>query len=532
MKRATQRSDTGVASDVAAAERTRASLDDASAAEVRRFAAFLRAHRDRIVREWIEAVREANPLARRADPLVIENNLPALLDRIAAWLEHHGERIAGLCPELDPVDDLSHLHAVERLAIGYDVRDVIDEYRILRRTILRMYRENEASELSTRLAGLSFFHESLDLAVGTIIRHHSEERQRQIERWRLAAEAAEVGTWDYDPRSGTATWDARAKELFGLAEDAPVHLDMVMERVHPDDRPRVEAALASALHPRSSGEYACEFRVRGERMGARASTSSECDRWLFARGRVIERDAYGAARRMVGTTVDVGERKRAERERELFVAAIGHDLRNPLTAIKAIADRLARGTPEPSEAKASALKISATAERMARMISELLDFSRSQLGALPLDRGRVDFAEVFREAVAEIEHAHPDHHVSLKVHGVVTGDWDRERMLHVAQNLLTNAVKYGDREGPIRVELKGEGGHVTFSVHNQGPPIAPALLATIFDAFSRASPRGEGLGLGLHIVRRIVEAHGGAITVHSDEASGTTFSGILPRRHG
>lgn len=349
--------------------------------------------------------------------------------------------------------------------------------------------------------------------------HYGRERQRFIARWQLAAEAADVGLWDFDVATREIVADARCKALFGLSPDANTSSDLVREIIHPDDRAHVDVAFRAALDPHGTGEYRAEYRVVGAADGQL--------RWVVARGRVTERDAAGAPRRMMGTLIDIGDRKRIERERELFVAAIGHDLRNPLATIKTLAERAVRAGRDDDGATA---RIASAADRMARMLDELVDFSRSQLGELPLDRREIDLREVFSEVAAEIGHAHPGVKLNVLSEGATTGLWDRARLTRVAQNLLSNAVTHGDTSQPITVELRGETEVVTFGVRNRGSPIDRAVLPTLFEPFRRARDGGQGLGLGLYIVRTVIEAHGGAIEVHSDATTGTIFSALLPRR--
>lgn len=483
------------------------------------FAEFLRANLEKIVADWMRAVRARLPAARHADKLALEDNVPGMLERIAASLANGGERLGSSVEAVNPLDDLSQLHASERLLLGYDVGQVVDEYRLLRRTVLQLFADVAPPGGPRQIRALSFFDECIDLAVTSAVERFSRERQRIIERWQLAAEAADVGLWDLDLGTKEVVADARCKALFGLSAEARTDFNALRDAIHPDDLPLVDQGLRAALDPNSDDDFRAEYRVKGIGDGV--------ERWIIARGRVTERDAAGAPRRLMGTVLDSGDRKRAERERELFVAAIGHDLRNPLATIKALADRTAR---VGDDATGAAARIASTANRMARMLDELLDFSRSQLGDLPLDRDEVDLREVFAEVADEIVHQHPNLKVPVSAVGATTGYWDRARLTHVAQNLLMNAVRHGDTSRPITVELRGQGDVLTFSVHNHGSPIDRALLATLFEPFRRARIGGEGLGLGLYIVKEVLEAHGGEIAVHSDAASGTAFSALLPRR--
>jgi signal transduction histidine kinase len=242
------------------------------------------------------------------------------------------------------------------------------------------------------------------------------------------------------------------------------------------------------------------------------------------------------------------ERKRAEeglkREeaarqtalfREQFLGILGHDLRNPLQAISGNAALLLRygGLSEPQRKAVN--RISISADRMARMISDILDFTRTRLGGgYALQRTWMNVHEVLRQVVEELEVAHPQRRFELSVAGNGWGEWDADRIAQAASNLVGNAVQYSPADSPVRVVACDEGDGVRLEVHNQGTPIPAERLPHIFDPFvrgregSRSSPR-SGLGLGLYITHEIVKAHGGTVQVRSTEAEGTCFWLNLPR---
>ncbi len=220
---------------------------------------------------------------------------------------------------------------------------------------------------------------------------------------------------------------------------------------------------------------------------------------------------------------------------ERLIGVLGHDLRSPLQAISASAHLLLRrGLPE-SQNKAAA-RIAGSAERMGRLITDLLDFTRTRLGGgLPVTRGYFCLPDVMREIVEEMEMSHPGRRVTIDASDDPCGHWDRDRIAQLISNLVGNAILYGKRDAPVRITLQDEGGDVVFSIHNEGTPIPPALLPRVFEPFRRAesgndaAARSKGLGLGLYIARQIVQAHGGDISVRSTEADGTTFTVRLPK---
>jgi phosphoserine phosphatase RsbU/P len=242
------------------------------------------------------------------------------------------------------------------------------------------------------------------------------------------------------------------------------------------------------------------------------------------------------------------ERKRAEeglkREeaarqtalfREQFLGILGHDLRNPLQAISGNAALLLRygGLSEPQRKAVN--RISISADRMARMISDILDFTRTRLGGgYALQRTWMNVHEVLRQVVEELEVAHPQRRFELSLAGNGWGEWDADRIAQAASNLVGNAVQYSPQDSAVRVVAHDEGDGVRLEVHNQGTPIPAERLPHIFDPFVRGrdgarSSARTGLGLGLYITHEIVKAHGGTVQVRSTEAEGTCFWLHLPR---
>jgi signal transduction histidine kinase len=235
---------------------------------------------------------------------------------------------------------------------------------------------------------------------------------------------------------------------------------------------------------------------------------------------------------------EIALREAAEREVGVangFAAMLGHDLRNPLNTIAMAATLLTRGASNTGGAGESvtraAARISLSADRMARMIDQLLDLARIRAaGGLSLARTRVDAAEVCRRVTDELELG-ARAPIAVSTSGHTFGMWDRDRLLQVFSNLVANALVHGGG-GLVAVDIDGvQGGRVVVSVRNSGA-IDPEVMPVLFDTFrSGTTPRtgSRGLGLGLYITRQIVHAHGGEIAVQSDTSKGTVVSVDLPR---
>jgi len=225
---------------------------------------------------------------------------------------------------------------------------------------------------------------------------------------------------------------------------------------------------------------------------------------------------------------------RVDQSRRMFLAILAHDLRNPLNSIMMSADLVSHtGTADASEA---ASQISASAAAIARLVSDLLDFAGTGLGdAMPLTRARTDLRLLCREVVNEFRAAHPTRSLSLDAEGDLSGEWDASRLRQVLSNLLGNALQHGGKACEVTLTARAEGPDVMVEVRNGGGVIPSDLLPTIFDPLVRgpspgSPPRRPGsIGLGLYIVREIIDAHGGDVTVASTAADGTTFTARLPR---
>jgi signal transduction histidine kinase len=142
----------------------------------------------------------------------------------------------------------------------------------------------------------------------------------------------------------------------------------------------------------------------------------------------------------------------------------------------------------------------------------------------------VDLLEIWHHVLDEVALSEPDRRIALTTSGDTLGEWDADRLTQVFQNLLGNALQYGESRRPITIRVSGDKERVTSEVHNWGPSIAPSLMSGLFDPFRRGQKGGRGLGLGLYIAQQIVAAHGGTIEVSSSEESGTSFRVVVPRR--
>lgn len=224
-----------------------------------------------------------------------------------------------------------------------------------------------------------------------------------------------------------------------------------------------------------------------------------------------------------------------DHSKELFLGVLGHDLRNPLGAIMMSATvMMTQEGPDWPHLK-TVSRIVRSGTRMNEIIGDLLDFTRTRLGAgIPVVREDMDMEMICRQTVDEITAFHPGCIVHFDASGQLRGQWDKGRIGQALSNLVGNAYQHGAENVPIEVTVRGESDRVVVTVHNKGSLIPKTLLKDIFNPFrqldpGRAKSKGvSSLGLGLYIVQAIVTAHQGTIDVESTER-GTTFTMRLPR---
>lgn len=260
-------------------------------------------------------------------------------------------------------------------------------------------------------------------------------------------------------------------------------------------------------------------------------------------------DADGRPLYLLGISEDITDKKRAEEEkakahsrvtsleierdlRERFVSALSHDLRTPLMTVLTCANLISREPARSDRVAGLARKITESGRRADHMLQDLLDVSRIAAGhPVPLKISRFDLVALTEEIVSEFAVQHADR-FNLGCPLPVEGYWCAGSIRRLLENLISNALKYGDAASPIGIEVRRSGSEVELSVRNRGPPISPEELDALFEPFRRSSAaerRGaEGWGLGLALVSGIAHAHGGTVRAHSSQLEGTCFAITLP----
>jgi sigma-B regulation protein RsbU (phosphoserine phosphatase) len=270
--------------------------------------------------------------------------------------------------------------------------------------------------------------------------------------------------------------------------------------------------------------------VRGEVMGLLAvarpheTANLEDEEWLLSA--LADQAAVALEKTRLDQTAEFRER---------LIGIVSHDLRNPIFAIKMAVELLLANKESDDRTAKVALRIRSSAERATRLIADLLDFTRARLGGgIHVDPKSADLHLIARLVVDELEVAHPERRIVVTHHSDGRGEWDPDRLAQVLGNLVANALNYSPPGTDVRLTTQDAGADVVITVHNEGKPIPPERLPHVFEPLQRATSEitntTRSVGLGLYIVRQLVEAHGGQVSVESTAQTGTTLTVKLPRK--
>ncbi len=365
-----------------------------------------------------------------------------------------------------------------------------------------------------------------------------QESQQRLE---LAQQAAHIGTFEWDIPQNIVIWTPELEALYGLPPGGfEGKYENWVVRIHPEDRTRIEENLQSAIY--KGLVYNIEFRV---------IWPDGSLHWLLGKGKVY----YGDQQKplyMIGINMDISERKELEQRKDEFISMASHELRTPITTIKAslqLAERrvkkLQGNTQEYSLETNSALSDLSTLLSRAlrqvgvqnRRINDLLDASRIQADKLTLSLQPCNLAHVVREVVKEQQQIAPTRTIVLEIlePDPILVLADADRIGQVVSNYMTNALKYSPEAEPIIVSLRSEGQQARVSVRDHGQGLSVEVQQHIWERFYQVpgsdearSSRVTGLGLGLYICQTLVLRHGGAVGVESEKGVGSTFWFTLP----
>lgn len=363
-----------------------------------------------------------------------------------------------------------------------------------------------------------------------------EAVRRRDERLRLALDASGTWIWEWDVAANRVTWTPEPPAIAGVSEDGATS-DAWVDTVHPDDRARVQATIEACL--RGGGPYDVEFRV---------GQPGQPVRWLQGIGRLLEGDE-GQPLTIIGTTRDITERKEADLERnrrldaereaarlrDAFIGVVSHELRTPITTIFGGTRVLSRRwrAMRPGERDALLADVSGEADRLYRMVEDLLVLTRVERGRLDVGDEPVALRPVIERVVASERTRSPEVALEALIPADLPSAQGEEMYVEqVLRNLLSNAAKYGGAGSSVTVEAVADGDAVVLRVLDGGPGIAASEEERIFELFYRSpstAPTVAGAGIGLFVCRQLAIAMGGSVRARTRPGGGACLELKLRR---
>lgn len=354
-----------------------------------------------------------------------------------------------------------------------------------------------------------------------------EAADESRERARFLAEAIPQQVWTSLPSGQLDFVNRRVLDYFATSSEKILG-DGWREHIHPDDVERCTERWVRAL---ATGEhYEVEFRLR---------RADGVYRWHLARAEAM-RDASGAVVQWFGTNTDIDDAQRSQVElraraalEQQLIGIVSHDLRNPLNTVQLSAHLLRQTKLDQVQAR-TVQRLTTACERASRLVADFLDFSQARVaGQVVLRRAPTDLDGIVQRVIDDLQLAHPSRRLIIErgEGGPTTGVWDEDRLTQTLGNLLGNAVQHSRSDAPITVRLRPDGDSVSVDVINPGT-LGPAELEELFHPYTRGKESGrgsKGVGLGLHISRLIVGAHGGTLEASVPGGDSVCFTVRLPR---
>jgi two-component system, OmpR family, sensor histidine kinase VicK len=360
------------------------------------------------------------------------------------------------------------------------------------------------------------------------------EKQLELykERFELAQKSGSVGVFEWDIQNDSMWWSTGEEMLFKIPTNTfkddfvdRKTLTHWQDRVHPMDRKSIREKLSEAVK-KQQAHYENEFRI--------VYPDGEV-RWLKSSARIYY-SKKGVPLRMVGVNYDITERIRKEQRKDEFISMASHELKTPLTSIKAFNQMMLKKI-EKNEVNAGKFKdyldrMGGQVNKLTKLIADLLDVTKIQQGALQLDREASSLNELVHEVVTTFRQTYDTHSIELIMEDELIVDMDSHRIEQVITNLLTNAVKYSPDGTTIVVTVKKDDDNAVLSVKDQGIGIPEEHQEHVTKRFYRVEKDDEtkypGLGIGLYISQQVVEQHQGRLWLESKKNEGSTFYVSIP----
>lgn len=338
----------------------------------------------------------------------------------------------------------------------------------------------------------------------------------------MALDSANVGIWILDAVSRKFLPSNRSKILFGFSPEEEISFDDALLKVADKNRRSVLATIEKAIKLRSNLYIECPVNISSEKK----------HRWLSITGGFSASDPSNSY--FSGIVVDITEQKQNDLRRSRFIGIVSHELKTPLTTLKAYVQMLNNWAKKQKDSfSIGALsKVEKQVKKMLNMINSLLNLSGAEAGKIHLTKQMFSLNELFSEVMEETLFITTTHQIILAPCEPILINADRDKIEQVLVNLLSNAAKYSDTGSPIEIACTLQENMVTVSVRDQGMGISASDIEKLFLPHYRVERKEtekiDGLGIGLYLCSEIINRHKGKIWVDSEIGKGSTFNFFLP----
>ncbi|GAB2691593.1 hypothetical protein GCM10027037_13580 [Mucilaginibacter koreensis] len=355
-------------------------------------------------------------------------------------------------------------------------------------------------------------------------RKNAEQAARDSqERFRLIADTAPVFIWMSSKDHHISFLNRSFMQFLGVDSLANYPENPVEAHIHPDDRELMVKTYQRSFQLQA--EYNIEYRIRA---------ANGNYHWVTMKG-LPRYNENGVFKGYIGSGIDITGMKEHEQIKNDFIGMASHELKTPLTSIKAYVQLLIsrhKNVDDDDFTKKSLITVNKQVGRLTRLVADLLDVSKMDSGRLSLNLANIVVNDAVKEAIEEVQHTTTTHTIRYTEHGYFEVIADKDRIAQVVTNLLTNAIKYSPTAPDVDVAVSGNSNEVTIQVRDYGIGISPADQQQVFNRFYRVEGKNEqtfsGFGIGLFIAAEIIKRHKGQISLESERGKGSTFYFTLP----
>ena len=342
------------------------------------------------------------------------------------------------------------------------------------------------------------------------------------QRLSLAIASSNLGVWDLDIPTGKIARSQKHAEIYGDPDaGSEWSIEKVWERVFPLDVNYVKEAFATSQR---TGKLNLEFRITHNGGGTR---------WIHIVGESLA-GTDNQPRRMLGTIQDITRRKDMEKQKDEFISIVSHELKTPITSLKAYGQLVQKRLSELDDQTSYGMvkKMNENISRLTTLVQDLVDVTRIENNKLQFRLSDFSFNDLVKDVADEIGRIYPSHQIIIEEKTAITIHNDRERTEQVIRNLVSNAIKYSPGADKVIINISQQNENVVCSIQDFGIGISPEQQLYVFDRFYQASDHKAnpfpGLGLGLYICKQIVDRQGGSISLKSEMNVGSVFTVSFP----